>query len=46
MLNKFLYIFLMVFTCSNAFSQSVLPTASDSLRARQSNLNAMEYVFD
>ena len=44
--NKFLFIFLMMFASSHAFSQSVLPTVSDSLRARQSNLNALEYVFD
>ena len=46
MLNKILYIFLMTLVSSSAFSQSVLSTASDTLRARQSNLNALDYVFD
>ena len=46
MLNKILYIFLMVLVSSSAFPQGVLSTSSDTLRARQSGLNALDYVFD
>lgn len=46
MLNKILYTLLTLLVAGNAFSQSVLSSASDTLRARQSNLNALEYVFD
>lgn len=46
MLNKILYIFLIALVSSSAFSQSLLSTVPDSLRARQSNLNALEYIFD
>ena len=46
MLNKILYIFLIILVSSSAFPQSMLSTVSDSLRARRSNLNALDYVFD
>ena len=46
MLNKILYISLMLLFSNSAFSQSMLSTISDNLRARQSNLNALDYVFD
>ena len=46
MLNKILYTLLTLLVAGNAFSQSVQSSASDTLRARQSNLNALEYVFD
>ena len=46
MLNKIFPISILMFAASHAYSQSMPAANPDSLRARQSNLNALEYVFN